>query len=62
VLQPKLNEIRLAGVDLVVTGNPGCLMQIGAGLYLAGKGAKAVHPVDLLDEAYATGIGPRKAK
>ncbi|MEO5567892.1 MAG: heterodisulfide reductase-related iron-sulfur binding cluster [Gemmatimonadaceae bacterium] len=61
VLEPKLNEIRLAGVALVATGNPGCLMQIGAGLYLAGKGARAVHPVDLLDEAYATGIGPRKS-
>jgi glycolate oxidase iron-sulfur subunit len=60
VLEPKLNEIKIAGVDMVVTGNPGCLMQIGAGLYKAGKGAHAVHPVDLLDEAYATGIGPRK--
>ncbi|HET9424334.1 MAG TPA: heterodisulfide reductase-related iron-sulfur binding cluster [Gemmatimonadaceae bacterium] len=62
VLEPKLNEIRLAAVDLVATGNPGCLMQIGAGLYLAGKGARAIHPVDLLDEAYATGMGPRKAR
>ena len=60
VLAPKLNEIRAAGVDATVTGNPGCLMQIGAGLYLAGKGARAVHPVDLLDEAYATGIGLRR--
>jgi glycolate oxidase iron-sulfur subunit len=59
VLAPKLNEIRVAGVDVVATGNPGCLMQIGAGLYLAGKGARAIHPVDLLDEAYATGIGQR---
>lgn len=61
VLAPKLNEIRVAGVDTVVTGNPGCLMQIGAGLYLRGRGPHAVHPVDLLDEAYATGIGPRRA-
>jgi glycolate oxidase iron-sulfur subunit len=59
VLAPKLDEITLAAVDLVVTGNPGCLMQIGAGLYLAGKGARAIHPVDLLDEAYATGIGQK---
>ena len=59
VLEPKLNEIRLSTADVVVTGNPGCLMQIGAGLYLAGRGTRAVHPVDLLDEAYATGIGSR---
>lgn len=58
VLAPKLNEIRLSMADVVVTGNPGCLMQIGAGLYMAGTGTRAVHPVDLLDEAYATGIGP----
>jgi glycolate oxidase iron-sulfur subunit len=61
VLDPKLNEILFTGVDLVITGNPGCLMQIGAGLYRIGRGVSAVHPVDLLDEAYATGIGPRKS-
>jgi glycolate dehydrogenase iron-sulfur subunit len=58
VLAPKLDEIRLALADVVVTGNPGCLMQIGAGLYKAGLGTRAMHPVDVLDEAYATGIGP----
>ena len=58
VLAPKLNEIKLSMADVVVTGNPGCLMQIGAGLYKSGLGTRAVHPVDLLDEAYATGIGP----
>ena len=62
VLDPKLNEIMFAGTEVVTTGNPGCLMQIGAGLYKLGRGTKAIHPVDLLDEAYATGIGPRKSK
>jgi glycolate oxidase iron-sulfur subunit len=57
VLAPKLDEIRLSTADIVVTGNPGCLMQIGAGLYQGKTGTRAVHPVDLLDEAYATGIG-----
>jgi glycolate oxidase iron-sulfur subunit len=60
VLDPKLNEILFAGTEMVATGNPGCLMQIGAGLYKVGRGVRAVHPVDLLDEAYSTGIGPRK--
>ena len=58
VLAPKLTEIRLSMADVVVSGNPGCLMQIGAGLYMAGTGTRVAHPVDLLDEAYATGIGP----
>jgi glycolate oxidase iron-sulfur subunit len=62
VLDPKLNEILFAGTEIVTTGNPGCLMQIGAGLYKIGRGIRAVHPIDLLDEAYATGIGPRRSK
>lgn len=53
VLAPKLRSIRDAGVALVATGNPGCLMQIGAGLRKAGVPVRAVHPVDLLDAAYA---------
>jgi glycolate oxidase iron-sulfur subunit len=62
VLDPKLNEIMFASPEVVTTGNPGCLMQIGAGLHRLTRGTRAIHPVDLLDEAYATGIGPRKGK
>ena len=62
VLDPKLNEILFASPDVVATGNPGCLMQIGAGLQQLKRPTRAVHPVDLLDEAYATGIGPRRGK
>jgi glycolate oxidase iron-sulfur subunit len=36
----------------VATGNPGCIMQIGAGLRAAGRSLPAVHPVELLDESY----------
>jgi glycolate oxidase iron-sulfur subunit len=53
VLRPKLGHIAATGAELVVTGNPGCLMQIGAGLRQSGSRAKAVHPVDLLDASYA---------
>jgi len=45
--------VERTGASLVATGNPGCLMQIGAGLRQAGSGARAVHPVDLLDASYA---------
>ncbi|HEX5004867.1 MAG TPA: heterodisulfide reductase-related iron-sulfur binding cluster [Gemmatimonadales bacterium] len=37
---------------VVATGNPGCLMQVGAGLAAAGIMARVAHPVELLDEAY----------
>jgi glycolate oxidase iron-sulfur subunit len=53
VLAPKLRHIAATDATLVVTGNPGCLMQIGAGLHRAGQSARVVHPIDLLDAAYA---------
>jgi glycolate oxidase iron-sulfur subunit len=37
----------------LATGNPGCLMQIGAGLSAAGLDIRVVHPVELLDHSYA---------
>jgi glycolate oxidase iron-sulfur subunit len=53
VLAPKLHNIAATRAELVATGNPGCLMQIGAGMRRAGIRARAVHPVDLLDASYA---------
>jgi glycolate oxidase iron-sulfur subunit len=40
---------------VVATGNPGCLMQIGAGVRAAGLPIRVVHPVELLDESYRIG-------
>ena len=53
VLAPKLANIADTAATLVATGNPGCLMQIGAGLHQAGSRVRVVHPVDLLDASYA---------
>ncbi|MEA2762385.1 MAG: glycolate oxidase iron-sulfur subunit [Gemmatimonadaceae bacterium] len=53
VLAPKLANIRDTGAPWVATGNPGCLMQIGAGLIRADIPARSIHPVDLLDASYA---------
>lgn len=38
--------------ELVTTGNPGCLMQIGAGLRTAGLPIDVAHPVEILDWSY----------
>lgn len=57
VLTPKLAHIADTQARLVVTGNPGCLMQIGAGLLRSGSDARVVHPVDLLDASYARKFG-----
>ena len=53
VLASKLANIAAAGAAVVATGNPGCLMQIGAGALRAGRGTRVRHPVELLDESYA---------
>jgi glycolate oxidase iron-sulfur subunit len=37
----------------IATGNPGCLMQIGAGIRIASVSGRVTHPVDLLDASYA---------
>ena len=54
VLEPKLANIRATKAAWVATGNPGCLMQIGAGLIRAEIPARSIHPVDLLDASYAS--------
>jgi glycolate oxidase iron-sulfur subunit len=59
VLASKLESIRSASPvpTVIATGNPGCLMQIGAGLRAAGIAARVAHPVELLDLAYqAAGV------
>jgi glycolate oxidase iron-sulfur subunit len=53
VLAPKLGHVAASGARVVATGNPGCLMQVGAGLLRAGAAARTAHPVELLDAAYA---------
>jgi glycolate oxidase iron-sulfur subunit len=63
VLRPQMAravlEQKIAGLgaaiprpDFVVTGNPGCLMQIGAGLRAARLPIDVAHPVELLDHSY----------
>ena len=44
----KVATLRDAGVDAVVTGNPGCMMQIRGRMRAAGMQQPVVHPVELL--------------
>lgn len=49
----KVAAVRESGAEVVATPNPGCMMQIGAGLMLdGGRRVGVVHPVELLDESY----------
>jgi glycolate oxidase iron-sulfur subunit len=49
----KLDAIRRSGAEVVATGNPGCLMQIGNAVRAARLPIRVAHPVVLLAEAYA---------
>jgi glycolate oxidase iron-sulfur subunit len=40
--------------DAVASANPGCTMQIGAGLRAVGIDVPVLHPVEILDRAYAS--------
>ena len=53
VLKDKLDAINAAEADIVVTGNAGCQMQIGAGAKLANMEIQVCHPIELVDESYA---------
>jgi glycolate dehydrogenase iron-sulfur subunit len=56
ILDRKLAAIRQTEPDVVATGNPGCIMHIGAGLRASGGGGggtiPVVHPVEVLDRSY----------
>jgi glycolate oxidase iron-sulfur subunit len=52
VLSPKLKHIATTKAEVVATGNPGCMMQIGAGLLLSNSQARVRHPIELLAESY----------
>jgi glycolate oxidase iron-sulfur subunit len=52
ILSDKIENIKKSDADVVATANPGCIMQIGAGILMNGLSVTVVHPVDLLDSAY----------
>jgi len=52
VLDRKMNSLGAVDPDLIASGNPGCMMQLRAGVRRAGLRARVVHPVELLDAAY----------
>jgi len=52
LLERKVRAILDTKAEVVVSSNPGCMMQVQAGLRRAGSSVRVLHLVDLLDEAY----------
>jgi glycolate oxidase iron-sulfur subunit len=55
LLARKMNNIEKTGASIIVTSNPGCMMQIAMGARERGLDLEVVHPVQLLDESYQAG-------
>ena len=53
LLERKMANVLASGADVLVTANPGCQMQLEAGVRASGKRVTVIHLMDLLDQAYA---------
>ncbi|MFN2382912.1 MAG: (Fe-S)-binding protein [Gemmatimonadota bacterium] len=52
LLDRKLDHVRATGAEFVATGNPGCQLQLAAGLRAQGSAVRVLHPISLLRVAY----------
>jgi len=53
LLERKMNHLASTKAEIVLTGNPGCHLQIDYGIRKFGLTAEVMHPVSLLRRAYA---------
>ena len=56
LLDARLAQIRETGADVVATANPGCMLQLERGVRQRGMNVQVCHVVDLLAEAYRSGV------
>jgi glycolate oxidase iron-sulfur subunit len=52
ILQHKMESVNATHADIIATANPGCMLQLQAGVRLHGSGQRVMHVVELLDRAY----------
>jgi glycolate oxidase iron-sulfur subunit len=54
ILDDKVDAVLATRASVVLTPNPGCMMQIGAGLVLRGANVAVMHPIEILARSTAT--------
>ncbi len=54
-LAGKMGDVADTGADLLVTANPGCMLQLSLGVQQSGLPIRVAHVVELLDWAYRAG-------
>ncbi|MGD0435712.1 MAG: heterodisulfide reductase-related iron-sulfur binding cluster [Bryobacteraceae bacterium] len=52
LLRKKMDAVNATQSQAIVTANPGCMLQLRAGVRKFGKGQRVAHVVEILDEAY----------
>ncbi len=60
ILDRKMEQIRAANLDVLVTGNPGCLFQFQYGARRQGMKLEVVHLAELLTRALGASTGPAR--
>jgi glycolate oxidase iron-sulfur subunit len=60
LLDRKMANIAKTGAKCVANGNPGCSVQLEAGVRAAGSNLEIAHPITLLARAYRSGQGGKK--
>ena len=51
ILASKMENIRATRAQMIVTANPGCILQLRAGTQIHGTGQEVLHVVELMDRA-----------
>jgi glycolate oxidase iron-sulfur subunit len=59
ILRSKMEAVNATGASIIATANPGCMLQLEAGVRLHGNRQRVMHVVELLDEAYKGWVAPR---
>ena len=52
IVAPKVKNIAATDAELVVVGNPGCMLQMDSALAASGEATRSIHTMELLEEAY----------
>ena len=58
VLDAKMEDVARTGADVICTANPGCTLQLQAGVVRTGMKAQVRHVIEILDEAVRAGAHP----
>jgi glycolate oxidase iron-sulfur subunit len=59
LLAEKMECAHQTGADVIVTANPGCMLQLRAGADIHGTGQQVLHVIELLDRAQSAAISRR---